>query len=382
MRTLLQIPDTHAVLFTQGGGTTQFSSVFLNLLACHRLQHKDVPADQYKTPTADYIVTGAWSSKAAAEAKRLATPPAPNAEPFAHVNIAATTKPSGYNRVPKREDYKFTPGASYVYYCENETINGVQFAEDPSSSAALPFDLIPQDVPIVADYSSSFISRPIPHLDRHALIYAGAQKNLGPAGVVVLIVRKDLLVDTDAAAKLGRVPVCPIELEYKVLADNGSLYNTPPVFSIYVSGLVLDYLIQERGGVSGVKATNEQKAKLIYGALEEAEKKGLVRLTVTDPASRSWMNVTWVIEEAEGDQENSREKRFMKGAESEGFRQIKGHRSVGGECYDWAVKMFRLHSCLLSFLGVRASLYNAVPLETVQELVKYIKKWAAAEKWQ
>jgi phosphoserine aminotransferase len=329
----LQIPDSHAVLFTQGGGTTQFSSVFLNMLAYHRLKSKDVPAEQYSPPTVDYIVTGAWSSKASAEAKRLAVPPTPNAQALANVHIAATTKPTKFNRVPRKEEYNFTNDAAYVYYCENETINGVQFAGDVESPAAVPFDLIPKDVPIVADYSSSFISRPIPHIERHALIYAGAQKNLGPAGVVVVIVRKDLLVDTNEAALLGGVPVCPIELEYKILADNGSLYNTPPVFSIYVSQLVLRYLIEEKGGMAGVKETNEKKAKLLYAALEEAERKGLVRLTVSDREARSWMNVTWVIDEADGDEESSREKRFLKGAEAQGFRQIKGHRSVGGESF-------------------------------------------------
>ena len=301
------------------------------MLAYNRLKNKDVPLEQYTPPTVDYIVTGAWSSKASAEAKRLAVPPAPNAQPYANVHIAATTKPTKFNRVPRKEEYSFTPGAAYVYYCENETINGVQFAGDASSPAAVPFDLIPEDVPIVADYSSSFISRPIPNIERHALIYAGAQKNLGPAGVVVVIVRKDLLVDTNEAALLGGVPVVPIELEYKILAYNGSLYNTPPVFSIYVSALVLRYLIEEKGGIAGVKDTNEKKAKLIYAALEEAEKKGLVRLTVTDREARSWMNVTWVIDEVDGDEGSSREQRFLKGAEAQGFRQIKGHRSVGGE---------------------------------------------------
>jgi phosphoserine aminotransferase len=337
LRELLKVPDTHAVLFTQGGGTTQFSSVVLNLLAYNRIKNKDVPAEQYQPPTVDYIVTGSWSSKAAAEAKRLVLPSKLGEETLAKVHVAATTKPTGFNRVPRKEEYNFTPGAAYVYYCENETINGVQFAGDAASPAAVPFDLIPEDVPIVADYSSSFISRPIPNIERHALIYAGAQKNLGPAGVVVVIVRKDLLVDTNTAVLLGGVPVCPIELEYKILADNGSLYNTPPVFSIYVSALVLNYLVEEKGGIAGVKATNEKKAQLLYAALEEVEKKGLVRLTVTDREARSWMNVTWVIDEADGDAEGSREKRFLKGAEEQGFRQIKGHRSVGGESFCFSV---------------------------------------------
>ena len=239
--------------------------------------------------------------------------------------MAATTKPSRYTTLPTRDGYDFSDDAAFVYYCENETISGIQFPLDEASPYAFPFDKVPAHVPIVADYSSSFISRPIPHLARHAVIYAGAQKNLGPSGVTVIIVRNDFLVDTTAAAKLGHVPVVPIELEYKTLADNGSLYNTPPVFAIYVSALVLEYLLAEKGGIAGLEEMNRGKARLLYGTLDAAEGRGAVRCVVREKEARSWMNVTFEVT-GEG-----REGAFLEGAEGRGFRQLKGHRSVGGE---------------------------------------------------
>lgn len=212
-----------------------------------------------------------------------------------------------------------------AYYCENETINGIEFssasAEDQASEHAFPFDLVPEGVPIVGDYSSSFISRPIPHIERHAIIVAGAQKNLGPAGVTVIIVRKDYLVDTTEAMKLGGIPAVPIQNEYKILADNGSLYNTPPVYAIYMSALVLEYL-QEKGGMKMLEEQNREKARMLYAALDKAEEKGVVRCVVREKEARSWMNVTFEVP--------NREDEFVKGAEAIGFRQIKGHRSVGG----------------------------------------------------
>jgi phosphoserine aminotransferase len=226
--------------------------------------------------------------------------------------------------LPKQEEYEFSEDAAFVYYCENETINGIQFPGDTSSPYSFPFDKIPANVPLVADYSSSFISRPIPNLERHAVIYAGAQKNLGPSGVTVIIVRKDFLVDTTEAMKLGHVPNVPIQNEYKILADNGSLYNTPPTFPIYVSALVLEYLLSEKGGIEGVAETNRKKADLIYATLDQAEQEGKVRCVVREKDARSWMNVTFEIT---GDGE----KKFLAGAEEKGFRQLKGHRSVGGE---------------------------------------------------
>ncbi|GHJ87773.1 hypothetical protein NliqN6_4175 [Naganishia liquefaciens] len=362
LRELLAIPDTHAVFFTQGGGTQQFSSTLLNILSYHRLRKTQLDQKEFVPPTVDYVVTGSWSSKAAAEAKRLVVSPIPGAEPFAKIHVAASTKATGFNSLPPREAYDFSfksdaaeqdSNTAFVYYCENETINGVEFPADPAASGAFPFDLIPAHVPIVADYSSSFISRPIPHVERHAVIYAGAQKNLGPAGTTVVIVRKDLLVDTTEALLLGNVPAVPIELEYKTLADNGSLYNTPPVFAIYVSALVLEYLLQEKGGIKGVGATNEKKAKKLYEALARAEEKNVLRTKVKQPEARSWMNVTFEVVSKEGE---DREKEFLAEAEKRGFRQIKGHRSIG---------------------GIRASLYNAVTEESVDALVKFIDEFVA-----
>ncbi|OWZ49938.1 phosphoserine transaminase [Cryptococcus neoformans 125.91] len=349
LRNLLAIPDNYTILFSQGGGTGQFSAVLLNLLSAHRLAHP-VPAEEFKPPTIDYVLTGSWSSKAYAEAQRLVLPPFPNCPGFATPRIAASTKSTGWTRLPKREEYDFSKDAAYVYYCENETINGIEFppASAQDSAYAFPFDLVPEGVNIVADYSSSFISRPIPNIERHAIIYAGAQKNLGPSGVTVLIVRNDLLVDTTAAAKLGCVPATPITYEYKILADNASLYNTPPTFPIYVSALVLQHLIDAKGGLTGLEATNREKAELLYATLDAAESKGKVRTVVREKDSRSWMNVTFEIV-GEG-----KEKAFLEGAEKKGFKQLKGHRSVG---------------------GIRASIYNAVTIDSVKALCQYINEF-------
>jgi len=333
----------------------------LNLLAHQRLKRKE---ETFTPPTIDYVVTGSWSSKAHAEAQRLSTPSSSDQQPHAKPRIAATTKPSKYTTLPKHEEYDFSEDAAFVYYCENETINGIQFPTDTSSPYSFPFDKIPANVPLVADYSSSFISRPIPNLERHAVIYAGAQKNLGPSGVTVLIVRKDFLVDTTEAMKLGHVPAVPIQNEYKILADNGSLYNTPPTFPIYVSALVLEYLLSEKGGIEGVGETNRKKAELIYATLDQAEQEGKVRCVVREKAARSWMNVTFEIT-------NDGEKKFLAGAEEKGFRQLKGHRSVGGESH------VRIIARPADSLGIRASLYNAVSLESVQVLCDYIKAFSA-----
>jgi phosphoserine aminotransferase len=351
LRKLYSIPDTHAVLFAQGGGTTQFASVFLNLVAARRLA-VEAEGKAYAPPAVDYVVTGSWSSKAYAEAQRLSIPTEAGGKPFAEPRIAATAKPAKFTTLPAQSEYNFSPDAAYVYYCENETIHGVEFPADAADPLAFPFDKVPAGVPIVADYSSSFVSRPIPHIEKHALIYAGAQKNLGPSGATVVIVRKDLLVDTTAAMRLGGIPPVPIQSEYKTLADNGSLYNTPPTFPIYVSALVLKHLLNQRGGIAGVEAENRAKAEALYASLEAAEAKGAIRCVVREKSARSWMNVTFEI--AGGD---DKEKAFLAGAEQRGFRQLKGHRSVG---------------------GIRASIYNAVSLESVKLLAAYIDEFAAS----
>ncbi|WWC88073.1 phosphoserine transaminase [Kwoniella dendrophila CBS 6074] len=350
LRELLQIPDNYTVLFTQGGGTGQFSATVLNLLAAHRQAHP-VPAEEFKPPILDYVLTGSWSSKAYAEAQRLCAAPFPNCPSFGEPRIAASTKSSSWTRLPSKDEYKFSKDAAYIYYCENETINGIQFPHDKDSEeGGFPFDLIPEGVNLVADYSSSFISRPIKKFEKHAIIYAGAQKNLGPSGVTVLIIRNDLLIDTTKIQnELGCLPCLPITYEYKILSDNKSLYNTPPTFPIYVSALVLKHLIKNKGGLKGLEDINREKSQLLYETLEKAEKQQKAKLVVRDSNARSWMNVTFNIE---GDSE--KEKKFLEGAENKGFKQLKGHRSVG---------------------GIRASLYNAVAFESVKLLCEYIEEF-------
>ncbi|WWC68552.1 phosphoserine transaminase [Kwoniella pini CBS 10737] len=349
LRKLLSIPDNYSILFTQGGGTGQFSAVVLNLLAAHRLKNP-VKAEEFKPPILDYVLTGSWSSKAYAEAQRLSLPPFPNCPAFAEPRIAASMKSEKWTRLPKKSEYNFNKEAAFIYYCENETINGIEFPHN-SISSSFPFENVPEGVEIIADYSSSFISRPILNLEKHAIIYAGAQKNLGPSGVTVLIIRNDLLIDTTEASKLGCIPHTPITYEYKILSDNKSLYNTPPTFPIYVSALVLKHLLNNKGGLKGIENINKQKAELLYSTLESAEKKNKVKLVVRDENARSWMNVTFTIE---GSPEE--EKKFLDGAEKRGFKQLKGHRSVG---------------------GIRASIYNAVTLESVKLLCDYINEFCA-----
>ncbi|WVN87204.1 phosphoserine transaminase [Cryptococcus depauperatus CBS 7841] len=350
LRNLLNIPSNYTILFSQGGGTGQFSAVLLNLLSAYRLTHP-VPAEEFKPPTIDYVITGSWSSKAYAEAQRLTLSPFPSCPAFAVPRVAATTEPTSYTRLPKRDEYDFSKEAAFVYYCENETINGIEFPPNVNDEAAFPFDLVPEGVNIVADYSSSFTSRPIQCIDRYAIIYAGAQKNIGPSGVTVLIVRNDLLVDTTAAAKLGCVPVTPITYEYKTLADHASLYNTPPTFPIYVCALVLSRMLEE-GGLEGLERVNKQKAELLYKTLDEAEIRGKIKTVVREKSARSWVNVTFEIV-GEG-----MEKAFLEGAEKRGFKQLKGHRSVG---------------------GIRASIYNAVTLRSVEELCRYIQEFTTRQ---
>ena len=311
IRSQLNVPETHHILFTQGGGSGQFSAVVLNLLARHRLLHPNLRDDER---VLDYVVTGSWSKKAVEEARRLGG---------ARVNIVVDGRHSSsdgksFDNIPPHDKWSFSPRPALIYYCENETVDGVQFSHDPASPHAFPHHLLNDSlVPLVADYSSSFMSRPIPRLADHALIYAAAQKNIGPSGLTILIVRRDLLVDTDAAAKLGATPV-PYTLAYKTLADAGSLYNTPPMFSMYVSDLVLEH-VNANGGLPQLESVNRRKAEILYATLEEVAKLGLVKIKV-QPGSRSWMNATFEVL-GEG-----AEQRFLVGAESRGFKQLKGHR--------------------------------------------------------
>jgi len=239
-----------------------------------------------------------------------------------------------------------------IFYCENETIDGVQYSNDETSPASFPFHLLKKDalLPLVGDHSSSFMSRPIPHLAEHAIIYAGAQKNIGPAGLTVLIVRRDCIVDVDAAAKLGASPV-PLTMAYKTLADSGSLYNTPPTLSIYIAGLVLQQM-EKQGGMLYYEKVNKKKAEKLYAAVSRGEQKGVLRAKV-DPHARSWMNLVFDVL---GD---GAEARFLAGADQRGMKALKGHRSVG---------------------GIRVSLYNAITEEQTDGLVAYIDEFLHLER--
>lgn len=314
IRTQLDVPSTHHIFFMQGGGTQQFSAVVMNMLARHRLLHPDLKEEER---VLDYVVTGSWSKKAAEEATRLGG---------GVVHVAADGRKHSkdgkhFTSIPPHESFAFSEDPALVYYCENETVDGVQFSEEEGSSTAFPFHLLPKKTgripPLVADYSSSFMSRPITRLAEHAIIFAGAQKNIGPSGMTIIIAREDCLVDVDAAAKMGAAPV-PICLSYKTFAEAKSLYNTPSTFSLYVAMLVLQGM-QDNGGLKVVKERNERKKGKVYAALKEAEEKGILKLGVED-GSRSWMNVVF-----RGKDEET-EKAFLAAGEAQGFKAMKGHR--------------------------------------------------------
>ena len=300
LRDLLSIPSNYKVLFLQGGASQQFAQIPLNLLP--------------ETGTADYIDTGIWSQKAIEEASR-----------FGSVNVAATAKPYDYFAIPGQNEWNLTKNAAYVHYAPNETIGGLEF------------DWIPEtgDVPLVADMSSDILSRPV-DVSRFGMIYAGAQKNIGPSGIVVNIIREDLL---------GRArSICPTMLDYKVAADNGSMYNTPPTLAWYLSGLVFEWL-KEQGGVDAIGKLNEVKKRTLYDFIDAS---GLYSNPINKP-DRSWMNVPFRLADDRLD------KPFLAGAEARGLLNLKGHRSVG---------------------GMRASIYNAMPAEGVDKLVDFMEKFS------
>ena len=299
IRKLAGVPPNYRVLFLQGGASLQFTMVPMNLLAVGA--------------TADYLVTGAWSSKAADEARKIG-----------QVHIAATTKAEQFTRIPRAEEIVLTPGAAYVHMTSNNTIYGTEWKALPDVG----------DIPLVSDTSSDMFSRPI-DVARHALIYAGAQKNMGPAGVTVVIVREDLLARSPASL--------PVMLSYAVHAENGSMYNTPPVFAIYMLGLVTQWLIAH-GGLEAIAAVNERKAAKLY---TEIDRTGFYRGTAQKD-SRSLMNVTFRMASEE------LEKQFVKQAEKAGLDGLKGHRSVG---------------------GIRASIYNAFPEAGIDALVKFMQEF-------
>ncbi|XP_032294884.1 probable phosphoserine aminotransferase [Drosophila virilis] len=299
LRELLNVPSNYKVLLMQGGGTGQFAAVALNLIGC--------------TGTADYVITGSWSAKAAKEAAQ-----------YGKVNAVLPKLPK-YTDVPRQSSWKLDANASYVYYCDNETVEGVEF------------DFVPQvdaKVPLVCDMSSNFLSRPI-DISKFGVIFAGAQKNIGPAGVTVIIVREDLI---------GKhLKITPSILNFEQMDKNNSLLNTPPTFGIYVMGLVFKW-IKRSGGVAGMCERAKAKSQLIYEIIDQS--KGFFYCPVQKQV-RSHMNVPFRIGSASGDEKL--EKEFLAQAEAEGMIQLKGHRSVG---------------------GIRASLYNAITLAETQQLAK------------
>ena len=296
LRELLAIPDGYRVLFLQGGATGQFSAVPLNLLR---------DGDR-----ADYLNTGAWSKKAIAEAKRYCT-----------VNVAGSSEAHSFMSVPAQADLQLDPSAAYVHYTPNETIGGVEFPYVPDTGA----------VPLVADMSSTLLSRPI-DVSRYGVIYAGAQKNIGPAGLTVVIVRDDLIGHA--------LPQTPALLDWKLMADNDSMYNTPPTYAWYLAGLVFQWL-KKLGGLAAMAEINQRKAGRLYAAIDGSD----LYMNPVDPQCRSWMNVPFVLANADLDAT------FLAEAKQAGLETLKGHRSVG---------------------GMRASIYNAMPEAGVTALIEFM----------
>jgi phosphoserine aminotransferase len=296
LRSLMAIPPNYKVLFLQGGASAQFAMIPMNLLAGKK--------------GADYINTGSWSKKAIAEAGR-----------FCEVNVAATTEADKFTRAPAQGELKLSADAAYVHYTPNETIGGVEFPYIPDTGT----------VPLVADMSSTILSRPL-DVSRFGLIYAGAQKNIGPAGLAVVIIREDLV----GLAPEGTAAI----FNYKTHADGGSMYNTPPTYPWYIAGLVFDWL-RRNGGLESMGQINERKAKKLYGAIDASAFYG----NPVEPASRSWMNVPFTLADPGLDAA------FLEEAREQGLVTLKGHRSVG---------------------GMRASIYNAMPEAGVDALIDFM----------
>ena len=300
LRELLAIPANYKVLFLQGGATTQFAAIPMNLL-------------RGKT-TADYVNTGEWAKKAIKEAKQ-----------YCKVNIAASSEDKNFSYIPPQSGWQLYKDAAYVHVCTNETIGGVEFNWIPDTG----------DVPLVADMSSHVLSRPV-DVSRYGLIYAGAQKNIGPAGLAIVIVRDDLLGQT--------LPGTPMMLDYKVQAENESMLNTPPTYGVYIAGLTFQWL-KRGGGLAAMEQHNIAKAKLIYDSIDGGD---FYRSPVAK-SERSRMNIPFSLRDDQLDDA------FLKEAKQRGLIQLKGHRSVG---------------------GMRASIYNAMPLAGVTTLVDFMRDFA------
>ncbi len=299
LRELMNIPANYKVLFLQGGASAQFGMIPMNLLRGKK--------------TADYLNTGEWSKKAIAEAKK-----------YCEVNVVASSADKNFSYVPQQSAWNLNADAAYVHYTSNETIGGVELFWTPEVGS----------VPLVADMSSHILSRPV-DVAKHALIYAGAQKNIGPAGLTIVIVRDDLIGET--------LPGTPNMYDYKIHADNDSMYNTPPTFAIYVAGLVFKWL-KANGGLSAMEKTNITKASMLYDYLDATD----FYQCPTAKENRSRMNIPFTLKNEALDEE------FLKQAKALGLVQLKGHRSVG---------------------GMRASIYNAMPVEGVKVLVTFMKEF-------
>ena len=304
LRRVLSIPDNYKVGFIQGGASTQFAMVPMNLMT---------------TGEADYLVTGQFSGKAAQEAGK-----------FGKVNIVASSKDKNFTYIPDVDAVEYSRNASYIHICENNTIYGTRYTKLPQVAG----------VPLVADMSSCFLSRPT-DVSKYGLVYFGVQKNVAPAGMAVAILREDLM--ENARTDIAR----PAMLDYKTLIDAGSMYNTPPCYTIYMMGLVLKWIENEVGGLAAMEARNNAKAKLLYDFLDASE----FFTNPVNPADRSIMNVTFTSPSPELD------KKFCAAAAEAGFVNLKGHRSVG---------------------GMRASIYNAMPAEGVEQLVAFMKEFEKA----
>jgi len=299
LRELLAIPQNYKVLFLQGGAAAQFATIPMNLLR--------------GKSGADYVSTGQWSKKAVSEAKK-----------YCKVNVAASSEDANFTYVPKQASWKLDPGAAFVHVTTNETIGGVEFHWTPDTGA----------VPLVADASSHILSRPM-DVSRYALIYAGAQKNIGPAGLTIVIVRDDLIGHA--------APVTPTVFDYKVQAESDSMYNTPPTYGIYMAGLVFEWL-KGLGGVSKMEEVNIAKANLIYDYLDQTE----FYHSPVAKEDRSRMNIPFTL------RNDALDDAFLVEAERQGLMQLKGHRSVG---------------------GMRASIYNAMPAAGVRALVQFMREF-------
>ena len=300
LRTLMHIPDNYKVLFVQGGGTVQFAMVPMNLMT--------------KSGKADYVLTGQWATKAYKEAAR-----------YGDVKVVASSKDKTFTYIPKLDPATFTPDADYFHICMNNTIYGTRYTKLPETG----------NVPLVADVSSCILSEPI-DVSKFGVLYAGAQKNMAPAGLTVVIIREDLIGNA--------MDITPTMFNYKIHADNSSMFNTPPCYTIYIMKLVLEWLKNDIGGLEEMKKINEKKAGLLYSFLDSSK---LFKGTVV-PEDRSLMNVPFVTGNEELDA------KFVKEAAAADFVNLKGHRTVG---------------------GMRASIYNAMPVEGVEKLVAFMEQF-------